>query len=70
MNNIRVFREKKGVSQQKFAESVCVSRSTVSMWETGRTNPTASKFVKIASFLGCTVDDLLREEKTKNVKRN
>lgn len=63
MNKIKEFREKKGFSQKKFAEVVCVSRSTVSMWETGCTYPTANKLLTIATVLGCTVDELLKEEK-------
>lgn len=39
-----------------------VSDATVYNWETGTYKPRASLLPKIASFYGCTIDDLLREE--------
>ncbi len=65
MNKIKEMREKNGLSQQEFAKMICVSRSTISMWETGRTSPTAKRCLKVALVLNCTVDELLKEEKTK-----
>lgn len=63
MNKIKIMREKKKMSQQDLAIAVSVCRSTVAMWETGKCKPIADKLVKVADVLGCTVDELLREEK-------
>ena len=63
MNKIKLMREKKKMSQYDLAVAVSVGRSTVAMWEIGVNSPTADKLVKVADVLGCTVDELLREEK-------
>ena len=40
-----------------------VSDASVYYWETGKTKPTADNLMKLAKLYGCSVDDLLREEK-------
>ena len=68
--SIRYYRRVADITQSELAIAIGVERSTVAKWETQKRLPNESKLKKIASFLECTVDDLLREEKTKNVKRN
>ena len=62
MNTILKFRNERKITQEEFARLVGVDRSTVTKWETGKCKPTADKLVKVADVLGCTVDELLREE--------
>lgn len=59
----KILREKLNLSQEEFAALLGVSQSCVAKWETGKCKPTADKLVKVADVLGCTVDELLREEK-------
>lgn len=39
---IRVLRKALGLTQQEFAERLCIQRSTVAQYETGRSEPTAA----------------------------
>ena len=59
VNDIRLFRERAGVTQEHVAKSFGIDKSTVSKWETGDAMPHANKLMKLASLYGCTVDDLL-----------
>ena len=56
------FRKEKGLSQEVIACHLKVDRSTIAKWESGASMPTADKLVPLARFLGCSVDELLREE--------
>ena len=58
ISKFKSLRERKNLSQYKFAEMLGVAQSTVAMWETGTNIPTADKLPKIAEILNCTIDDL------------
>lgn len=58
---IRDLRKEKRMTQATLAEAAGVNRITIAKYETGRINPTLESAHKIASALGCTVDDLLKE---------
>lgn len=70
MNAILKFRVRKGITQEELARNISVDRTTVTKWETGKSKPRVDVLLKLSVVFECTVDDLLREEKTKNVKRN
>lgn len=55
---IREYRERKGMTQRDLAASIGVDASAVSLWESGKTAPTANNIVKLASILGVTPGDL------------
>ena len=59
---IRVVREKCGITQAKLAEKIGVNQKAVSQWERGDTNPSADKLPAIAATLGCTIDDLFKQD--------
>lgn len=44
-------------------EHMGVSDAAVYQWETGIYTPRADKLIKLAKFYGCSVDDLLAEDK-------
>lgn len=48
-----------GLSQEKLAEAVGVSRQAVSKWEVGDAIPDTDKLIPLARTLGITVDELL-----------
>ena len=50
------------LTQEKLANLLGVSRSTVAMWEIGESNPRVSTLKKLAMVLDCTVDELLQED--------
>ncbi|MEB3024766.1 MULTISPECIES: helix-turn-helix transcriptional regulator [unclassified Parvimonas] len=56
-NNLKNVRAEKGMSQQKLADLIGVSRNTISSIETGQFNPTA----KLALILCVTLDKKFEE---------
>lgn len=52
-------RTARGLSQEKLAELVGVSRQAVSKWEVGDAIPDTDKLIPLARALGITVDELL-----------
>ena len=61
-DRIKNCRQSAGLSQEKMAELVGVSRQAVTKWETGQTSPSTENLFRLAEILGTTVDLLLTEE--------
>lgn len=59
MVSIRERREALGLSRTELAEAVGISAKSLSRYESGEREPRASDLVKIASNLGCSVEDLV-----------
>lgn len=57
--NIRHFREEKGISQAGLAEGLNVTRQAVSNWECGKTEPDIETLHKISDILGITIEELI-----------
>lgn len=49
-------------TQRRFAEAFGVSRRTVEDWERGACCPSVLTAAKVAEFLKCSIDDLVRGE--------
>ena len=64
MNKFKSLREAAQFTQIELARKIGVGQSTIAMWETERSFPRAELLPKIASVLGCTVDELLGITKT------
>lgn len=62
-DNIRLYRIKKGLTQEALALEIGITQGAVWQWENGRSTPATSKLKEIASCLSCTVDDLLKDAK-------
>lgn len=60
---VKELRTQKKISQQKLADSVGVSRSTVAMWEKG-TEPSNEMLSILADYFGVTIDYLLDRKPT------
>ncbi len=56
---IKEQRKKAGMSQEKVAELVGVSRQAVTKWESGQSVPSTQNLFKLAEIFGTTVDILL-----------
>lgn len=56
--NLREYRQKAGLTQEKLAEALSVSMQAVSRWETTDTLPDAALLPDLAEALGVTIDDL------------
>lgn len=55
-------RKKNGLSQEALAESLGVSRQSVSKWETGEATPEVNKLLSLSKLFGVTTDYLLNDE--------
>lgn len=55
---IRELREKRGLSQKELADALGVDRSAISLWESGKTEPTAFNIRRLADILGVAPGDL------------
>lgn len=60
--NLTLLRRRAGYTQESLAEALSVSRQAVSKWESGLTMPEATTLITLAELLGCTLDELVREE--------
>lgn len=60
--NLKELRLNKGYSQQKLADKIGVSRSTVAMWETDASQPDNDMLIQLSTILEATIDELLGVE--------
>lgn len=56
---LQELRKQKGITQEELAESLYVSRTAISKWESGRGYPNIDSLKEIAKFFGVTIDELL-----------
>ena len=61
-------RKNSGLSQEKLAEQLDVSRQAISKWESGTAIPESEKLVAISNYFGVSVDYLLKEEEVDSIK--
>lgn len=59
---IKKYREIHGITQTDFGKIVGANKQTVSKWEKGILQPSTSKIYEIASTLGISVQDILKDE--------
>ena len=55
-------RKDRGLSQEKLAEQLNVSRQAISKWESGVAVPELEKLIVISNYFGVSVDYLLKED--------
>lgn len=56
------FRKNSGISQERLAELLGVSRQTVSRWEQGAFTPSAENLAKLSEVFGAPVDAFLKDD--------
>lgn len=61
MLRLKMIREKRGLSQMDLSRAIDVSQQAVAKWEVGEALPRADKLPQLTSILGCTIDDLFRD---------
>ena len=61
MNIIEKVRREKGITQAELAKAACVSQPYIHDLERGNRGAKRETLVRIATALGCTVDDLLND---------
>ncbi len=55
---ISELRKESGISQEKLAEMVGVSRQAVTKWESGNANPDTENLIKLSGIFGVSLDEL------------
>ena len=60
---LQELRKQKGLTQEELAEVLCVSRTAISKWESGRGYPNIDSLKAISKYFGVTIDELLSSEK-------
>lgn len=59
---LAALRKKKGITQEKLAELLKVSRQSVSRWEMDAAFPETEKLIRLSRLLECSIDFLLDED--------
>ena len=57
---ISMLRKKEGISQEKLAEIIGVSRQAVTKWENKNANPDTENLIRLAEFFGVSLDELCK----------
>ena len=66
MNRLKEFREAKGLTQEKLAERLQVSRQTINSIEAGRYVPSLELALKLGQVFNCRVEELFRATEVEN----
>lgn len=67
-SNLAYLRKKHNMTQQDVAELIGLKdKSSISLIEDGKTEPSISQFSKLADFFGVTIDQLVKEDLTQEV---
>lgn len=60
---LKELRKEKGITQEELAEKLCVSRRTVSRWETGSNMPDLDLLIELADFYDTDIREILNGER-------
>jgi len=63
-DNIRYYRKINNMSQEELAEKLDVTRQSVSLWESGQTQPSLDNIIALSKIFGVSTDDLLTSKST------
>lgn len=58
---LQELRKEKGLTQEELAEALFVSRTAISKWESGASDPSTSNLLTLAKLFNTTAEELLRE---------
>lgn len=67
--NICTFRKERGLSQEKLAEKINVTRQTISNWELGETAPNPEQLILLSKAFQKSIDELVGNEIRPEEKR-
>ena len=59
---LQELRKTKGITQEELAQSLYVSRTAISKWESGRGYPSIDSLKEISRFFSVTIDELICSE--------
>lgn len=66
-SNLKYFREKYGMKQEDIADLLEVSLSAACKYENGKIYPTVIQLMKLADFFGVTLDQMVKQDLSKEV---
>lgn len=61
-SRIQLLRKQKSLSQEEFANSMGVTRQSVSKWELDQSYPAIDKLIEIANFFHISLDEILESD--------
>ncbi|MBQ8584592.1 MAG: helix-turn-helix transcriptional regulator [Clostridia bacterium] len=61
---LKMYRTQKGLSQEKIAEMLDVSRQAVTKWEAGQTTPSSDNLIALANLYDVSLGELIGEKET------
>ena len=64
---LKMYRTQKGLSQEKIAEMLDVSRQAVTKWEAGQTTPSSDNLIALANLYDVSLDELIGKSENKIV---
>ena len=67
---LQELRKSKGLTQEELAESLFVSRTAISKWESGRGYPSIDSLKEISRFFSVTIDNLICSDEMISVAEN
>lgn len=59
---IKIHREKLGISQLELSKKTGISHQNINRWESGKALPSIDFCVKLADFFGISIDELIGRE--------
>lgn len=62
INAIKSMRIARGISQFELSQILNVTQGSISQWEQGITYPSIGYLKKLATYFGCTIDELLTDD--------
>ena len=65
--NLKIARERKGITQKELAEKIGVAKSTYSLYESGNREPNVQTIKKIAEALNTSADEVLGIEEPRTI---
>ena len=66
---LKQLRQERGITQNKLAEKLGLSRSTIAMYETNASEPDLETLNSIASFFNVSIDYLLERTNNPTISR-
>lgn len=70
MNNLKLLRKQKGMTQQEISDLLSVTRPTYSRYESGAVEPSQETWEKLADFFNVSIGYLMGKEEKQTTKKD
>lgn len=60
-DSLQLLRKQKGISQEKLAERIGISRQAVAKWEVGQSYPDMKNLIMLSDLFGISIDKLVKD---------